>query len=105
MYRLADRLGYANPDAMLQEMTPEQLCEWRVYLEGQGAGDDQQAAALVASSQANEIRVLLHYLQLKLGDKPRELSLTKPDDYTPRWREATKAQRRQTPAEILRALK
>ena len=54
-YRLAERLGYANVDAMLREMTSTQLEEWEAYYQLAPWGYEVESlrAGVVCSTIAN----------------------------------------------------
>lgn len=58
MYRLALRLGRANVDAMLREMSAEQLREWMVFSELEPYGEDREdkRIGIVARILANAYR-------------------------------------------------
>lgn len=74
-FRLAEAMGRTDVDAMLDEMTPHQLAEWRAYMDVVGS-DPWQRAAQVCWAFLTGVGMVIR----AFGGKPPELT---PDQFLP----------------------
>jgi hypothetical protein len=71
---------------MLAEMTPQQLAEWRAYIEGLGETDDQQNAAIGTASIVNAINDLRYIVTAFMSKDAKPDKPTTPEEYVRKWR-------------------
>lgn len=57
--RLALKLGRADVDKMLAELSPQQLIEWKAYEKLEPFGDEWRQTSTIATVVANEIRKVM----------------------------------------------
>jgi hypothetical protein len=79
--RLANQLGYLDPDAMLDQMSPEQFDERIAHEIVEPWGEPWKVGGTIAATIVNAIA---QYIAVRAGQNLPPTALADPDDFVPR---------------------